>query len=486
MIRTPFESAACAALALLAVAQAAPAGREQGPAPAGGSASPSHRDPKAEIELARALQRRGLSFSAFFHYARIVEAGPNQPDFLEAVQGTAATGEALGDQVFAPNILRKAYGDSFARLPPDARSQIDYAVALLAYRAGELAEAAQRLHGVVPGSAPFARALLLQGLLAQRGQPEKAIEILRGVLRLSDEGTYRDLLRLREIAHLNLGRTLYGLHRYAEASAEYAAVPRFSRHWDEALFEGAYSDLKSGDKGSALGRLHGLHSPHLSDEFAPESENLAAAIYFGNCLYPQVREAVKRFEARYLPMRDQVKALLDPDPPLLAWVALLRGTPGLPSPVLRHLLKNERIDSMLGYLARLDDEASRVESAGDLPQGVERSDLREILASQRALAVQVAGKFIRGRVLDLAHLIDVLDREKEIIAFETAKGEKALLDGNVDVRETLARQRLLRPEMPTTGHEYWPFDGEYWPDEIGYYRYTLKNACPATPKDDSR
>jgi len=484
MIRTPLENAACAALALLIGAQAARARPEQGSAPAGGSSSPSDRGPRPEIELASSLQRRGLPFSAFFHYARIVEAGPTHPDYLEAVQGTASTGEVLGDQVFAPNILRKAYGDSFVRLPPDVRSQIDYAVALLAYRAGDLAEATRRLEGVGPGAAAFARARLLQGLLAQRGQPEKAIEILRWVLRLGDQGPYRDLPGLREIARLNLGRTFYGLHRYAEASAEYAAVPRFSRHWDEALFEGAYADLKKGDKGSALGRLHGLHSPHLSDEFAPESENLAAIIYFQNCLYPQVREAVKRFEARYLPMRDQMKALLDPDPPLSAWVALLHGTPGLPSPVRRHLLKNERIDSMLGYLARLDDEAARVEAAGELPPGVARSDLREILASQRALAVQVAGKFIRGRLLDLAHLIDVLDREKEIIAFETAKGEKALLEGNVDVRETLSRQRLSRPEMPTTGHEYWPFDGEYWPDEIGYYKYTLKNACPGTPKDD--
>jgi len=96
----------------------------------------------------------------------------------------------------------------------------------------------------------------------------------------------------------------------------------------------------------------------------------------------------------------------------------------------------------------------------------------------------VAGKFIKGRLVDLAHLIDVLDGDKEIIAFETTKAEKDQLEGNVNVGARLASQNLYRPEIPETGYEYWPFDGEYWPDEIGYYKYTLKNACPLKKKDE--
>src|SRR5256885_10404392 len=106
---------------------------------------------------------------------------------------------------------------------------------------------------------------------------------------------------LRELASIALGRTLYGLRRYAEASAQYARLPRFSRHWDEALFEGAYADLRNGDPGGALGKLHSLHSPHLSDEFAPESRKLAAVIYHQHCLYPQARATLEQFDADYLP-----------------------------------------------------------------------------------------------------------------------------------------------------------------------------------------
>ncbi|GAC1336221.1 MAG: hypothetical protein NVSMB23_00500 [Myxococcales bacterium] len=475
MSRTPpLRTTAAVLVSWLACAASAGAALQGGPP-----------GPDGGIERARALRQRALHFPAFFQYARIVESGPAHPDYLEAVAGAAAAGEELGDQVFAPNILRKVDAASIARLPAGARARIDYAVALLAYRGGDLEEAARRLEGVGPESPVSARARLLQGLLAQPKEPEKAAAIFRGLLQLRDPGRGRDLGALQELAHLDLGRTLYGLHRYAEASREYGALPRFSRHWDEALFEGAYADLKAGDKGGALGRLHGLHSPHLSDEFAPESELLAAIVYGENCLHPQVREALKRFRARYLPMRDQLDALLAAGPPLPSWVALLHGAPGLPSPVERHLRKNERIDALLGYLGRLEAEAARVEALADLPPGVSRAALREIVEDQRALAAQVAGKLIRGRIADLAHLIDVLEREQEIVAFENAKGEKALLEENVDVSGALARQQLSRPGMPTTGHEYWPFDGEYWPDEIGFYRYTLKDACPATAKDDA-
>ena len=99
-------------------------------------------------------------------------------------------------------------------------------------------------------------------------------------------------------------------------------------------------------------------------------------------------------------------------------------------------------------------------------------------AVDEQLIAQLAGRFVRGRLLDMARLVDVLEGDKELIAFETLKGEKEMLEERYDLSAQLASQTLRRPNLPPAGHEYWPFDGEYWPDEIGYYRYTLKDACP--------
>jgi len=448
---------------------------------------------KAEYYLAQSLNKLGLGFSSFFYYSQIIKAGPSHPYYFKAIEGALDVTEAYHDEVLGPNVLNKAYNDRFGSLPPEALSRINYYIALLGYRAGRASEAAQFLQGVPPESSAFAQAQYLSGLLVQRTDPARALQIFRSILAL--EGPkYRELAGLKEVCHLALGRTLYAMQRYQEASAEYGKLPRFSRHWDEALFEGAYADLLNEDAGSALGKLHSLHSPHLSDEFAPESLNLAAIIYHQNCLFPQVREVVSRFNHDYVPMRDEVRRLLEANPPVETFWKLVAPAgasasdlpPGLSLPVAvqHHLQKNERVDSMISYLRRLDGESAAIKADKTLTGTPLGLDLVDLIGKQRSLVAQVAGKFIQGRLVDLAHLIDVLDGDKEIIGFETTKGEKEFLEQNVDVRARLASQKLLRPELPESGHEYWPFDGEYWPDEIGYYKYTLKNACSPKRKDE--
>jgi hypothetical protein len=310
-------------------------------------------------------------------------------------------------------------------------------------------------------------------LLQQRTEPEKAVETFRALAVLP-----RATTELRELSLIALGRTLYGLHRYAEASAAYEKLPRFSRHWDEALFEGAYADLQKGDPGAALGKLHSLHSPHLRDEFVPESLNLTAILYQQRCLYPEVRATIARFDGEYLPMRDQMKSALQAELPLEEyWQMLSAGDSRLPPAVQHHLEKNERLSAMRAYLEQLEREAARVR--GEPALAALRDELLDAIVRQKELSGQLAGKFVRGRLSDMARLIDVLQGERELIAFETTKGEKEMLETRFDADLQLASQRLYRPAMPNAGHEYWPFDGEYWPDEIGYYRYTVKDACPA-------
>ncbi len=439
---------------------------------------------KAEYYLAQSLNKLGLGFGAFFYYGQIIKVGPGHPYYFKAVEGALNVTEAYGDEVLGPNVLNKAYNEQFARLPPEVLSKINYYIALLGYRGGRYGEAEQFLMGVPPESAAYAQAQYLSGLLSQRTDPQKSVKIFKGILAFDDSRNYKDLHEVKELSELALGRTLYGLQRFGESAQYYSMLPRFSRHWDEALFEGAYADLLNDDSGGALGRLHSLHSPHLSDEFAPESLNLTAIIYFQSCLYPQVRESIAQFNSTYVPMRDQVRKIVESNPPLETWWALVAGgQPGLPVAIQHHLQKNERISAMLNYIQKLDAEAARLKSS-ELAGGPLGVDLADLIAKQRSLVVQVAGKFIKGRLVDLAHLIDVLDGDKEIIGFETTKAEKDLLEGNVNLGARLASQNLYRPEIPETGYEFWNFDGEYWPDEIGYYKYTLKNACPLRKKDE--
>src|SRR6267142_159809 len=440
---------------------------------AAGSASGGDRA-TAELYEAQSLERLGLPFSAFLQYARIVQQGPAHPYWLKAMEGAAREAGELHDDVLAPHFFEKAWNEQVSALPKEPQARVNASLALLAYRAGRYDAAAGFAARVPADTQSWPEARYVAGLLAQRAEPARAVPIFTELAAMQNASR-----ELRELAMLALGRTLYGLRRYAEAGAAYARLPRFSRHWDEALFEGAYADLRNGDPGGALGRLHSLRSPHLSDEFAPESLSLTAIIFHQRCLYPEVRAALAQFDREYLPMRDQVKKLLALDLPAEEhWRMLAAGDPRLPPAVQHHLQKNERVASFRAHLAALDREAARIRSDGSLAGTALGDDLLDGIAQQKQLIAQLAGRFARGRLLDMARLVDVVEGDKELIAFETLKGEKEMLEERYDASARLASQTLRRPDLPPAGHEYWPFDGEYWPDEIGYYRYTLKDACP--------
>jgi len=436
------------------------------------SAAAARGEPSASFAQAQSLERRGYLFGAFFHFAAIVQAGPSHPDYLRAIEAASATAEQLRDEVVAPHLFEKIPADTLAALPAAPRARIAVSLALLAYRSGRHEDASRLLTQVPADSPAVPQALYLRGLLQQRTEPERALVSFRELTAME-----RAPEELRELAALALGRTLYGLRRYAEASAAYGKLPRFSRHWDEALFEGAYADLQNGDPGGALGKLHSLHSPHLRDEFVPESLNLTAILYQQRCLYPQVRAALKDLDDEYLPMRDRMKQLLAANLPLEEyWRMLGSGDARLPAAAKHHLGKNERVAAMRTYLEQLEREAGRVRGDGTLSAAL-KDDLLDATAQQKEQSERLGGKFVQGRLADMARLIDVLEGDRELIAFETTKGEKEMLETRFDAEAQLASQELNRPAMPRSGHEYWPFDGEYWPDEIGYYRYTVKDAC---------
>ena len=63
---------------------------------------------KSEYYLAQTFARKGMPVSALVTYARIINAGPSHPSYLQAVEGLVDV-QQLNDQNLVPNILDKAY-----------------------------------------------------------------------------------------------------------------------------------------------------------------------------------------------------------------------------------------------------------------------------------------------------------------------------------------------------------------------------------------
>jgi hypothetical protein len=73
-------------------------------------------------------------------------------------------------------------------------------------------------------------------------------------------------------------------------------------------------------------------------------------------------------------------------------------------------------------------------------------------------------------------LTDLLAQREQAnyLKVEIVTGEKDMIEG----------QRGLPPKRVTdvetsvaSGYHFWPFNGEYWQDEMGTYVYTTESAC---------
>jgi hypothetical protein len=450
---------------------------------------------KSEYYLAASFQRAGLPFTALVYFTPIVKAGPKHPFHLKSVEAFVALQELLADDYLVPSVLNNTYdqlADAWAGLPIEVLSRINYLMGRVSYRRGALEDAKQFLEAV-PESSPFhARAQYMLGVTLadprlpaaddaeRRRNAGHAVEVFEHLLQLkTPQLDFADTVNL---THLALGRTTYTLGEYARAVEWYEQVPRFSKYWDQALFENGFARFQNDDLGGGLGSLQGLYAPQFAGAFQPESWILSATIYYFACLYEESKAALLEFEKAYLPMAEQLKPFIESKDQELAWYYRLVADPKsdrLPRPVLNWVRANQRMLGLLAMLEQIDREKARLRDSQAFVSAGVTSEIVAALDQNRGTLEQVAGSLARSRLLEAHGTIVAFSHQAEIIRFEVAKAETELAEAGVDTRQILERQTLHRPKMPSERWKYWRFEGEFWRDEIGSYQYTLKRGCPA-------
>lgn len=447
---------------------------------------------KAEFYLGQTLEKMGLNQSALYFYGNILKEGPAHPFYVQAAEGIVDVAEKLQDDVIVPSLFDKEYNDEFTRLRPEYLQKINYLVGMQSYRAGRLEDAEAFLGTVPPDNAYYARARYLLGIVSiaqgqQSGNLEQFSQTALGYfnevlqLRSTVNLKYLELNDLRDLSRLGMARTYYGLGDYGNAVKYYEDVPRFSRYWDQALFENGWARFFNDDFGGALGTLQALHAPQFAGAFQPESWTLKSTIYYSACLYDEAKEALDRYRTNYSAVIGGIQPLLDEGREFSYFHALVSKPEQrnkLPRSVYNYLAANKRVRGFNAYIRSLGNEKKTVMASAPLKNTALQAELIQVIDQQRNILENVTGKFIQGRLVDAVNMVKHFDGQAQIIRFETTKAEKEALDRGANLQETLASITLERPVIPAEDWEYWNFQGEFWIDEIGYYQFTLRNACP--------
>ncbi len=436
---------------------------------------------KSEYYLAQSYLKAGLYNAALRQFSYVMKAGPNHPNYLKAVEGIVAVSEALNENFITGTVLDREYNDEFAKLPIEVLNKINYIVGIVSNRKNKRDDAVSFLGSVPSDSSYFARARYLLGVIqARQGENDKAVDSFSEVLKLSASGKvqYVDLADIQQLAQLGLSRVYFGMGRFPDATRAYDAVGRFSEYWDEALFENGWARFQNDDWGGALGSLQALHAPQFAGSFQPESWILKATVYHYACLYDDAKAALDGFEKIYLPINEKLKPLVESDKGNEFYYQLMaRDSDTLPRSVKNYLLANKRLVQFKAYIDELNREKEVINASTNFRGSKLQGELLSALDQSRDLAVQMTGNFVKRRLDDASKTIAGFDSQKEIIRFEVAKGETALLEARYNQKGQLEGQPIWRPSMPGANWEYWQFQGEFWLDEIGYYQYTLKNGC---------
>ncbi len=356
---------------------------------------------------------------------------------------------------------------------------------------GFLSRAKSLLMQVGEDSKFYAKAKYLEGVvLYKEANFQGSLESFKEVVRILNprKNKLRDD-RLREMAFFQLARIHYEHKQFSGALHYYSMVSRDSEIWLDSLFESAWANFRLGRYQKALGNLITLDSPFFRDEYYPEALVIKAVTYYENCRYPESNKIVDEFKRRYEPLHRELTALLARSQSPEGYYNQLLGIQKAPAggssgSMLRRVLKlalaDEDLSRMNASVLEMDREIRKVQRLGTefarSPLGMEMMDR---LTQGKADLIRRAGIMTKHQLDEQANILGDLIGQMMRIKLENDQAELEVL------RKVQAGEQDLGPAVLSyewsaatdDEKEFWPYQGEYWRDELGTYEYTLTWGC---------
>jgi hypothetical protein len=390
----------------------------------------------------------------------------------------------------------------------DLYYQLNYLLGRYKYHHDKAYEESIRLFNrVKPTSRYYVQAQFFSGIsYVQLRKSIPAVKAFQRIETALDEGVegVEDERRMQDLSYLSQARTYYSasIKLDAETNApsvdekKLSAAVRYwnqidetSEYWLDALFEQSWAYFMAGDYPRALGNIHTIEAPYFPGAFYPEAQILKAVIYFANCNYEAATTIVARFNKKYKPIRDELrKVLKDYEGEGKAeefykfLLEVQSGKTDLPPAikgVVEHSLSDRQLLRNIEYVKLLGREMETFQKA---PGGFRTSGLggyiQDRLAEARQMAVKNAGELAKLRYRRFVAELDEHLNNGEKILIDITAAQRNLLDEKLKAGQvSRAESKIYGMVNPDEEHQIWVFDGEFWRDELGFFRQVVESAC---------
>ena len=468
----------------------------------------------AQYQLAIALYRMKYYQAAYAIFSEIADK-PNHLKFNETLLWLAKLATDLPEPADIVERVGKYNDEQIAKFnnanQRDLFWQLNYLLGRYKYRQRQYDEAL-RLFGKVDASSKYyVQAQFFSGISnVQQRKSVPAVESFQSIVKAIDEGAegIEDEGRMRDLAYLSMARTYYSASvRLDENNAptidekKLSAAVKFwnkidstSEYWLDGLFEESWAYFMAGDYSHALGNIHTIQAPYFPNSYYPEAEVLRAVIYFANCQYDDATIIVAKLQQKYQPIYDELNKVLtrfkgeNQEEPFFKFLKQVRDDKENKTnkaelkdnikPIVELALSDRQLLRNIDYVKMLDDEGARFKKGKhDFQESSLGADVKDALQLARDLAVRNAGQLARERYQrNLDELNEHLRNSAKILIDITA-AQRNQLDQAIAGSQVTAAESKANIVKPDEEHVIWPFNGEYWRDELGFYRQSIVSKC---------
>jgi len=450
---------------------------------------------KAQFFLGKCLYHLKFYQAALGVFEQIVQLSTGHIYFQATLQWLAQLSRELPEPADIIGLVGR-YGNSIGVLQEfntaetkDLYNELLFLMGRYWYRQGDFPKARDFFLEVDNDHDLFVRAVFFAGITYVRER--KAEPSSKAFKSIVDK--FEDMLflnseeeRFLNLGWLSLARIYYSTKHWDSAIASWNNIPQSSEYYLDALFEESWAYFQTDQLDRALGNIHTLNSPYFDTAFYPESLILRAVIYFNQCMYEDAQKAVDDFSKEYQPIQQELAELMVKYQDNLAFYEFLgkvRDEEVDMSPRILKIIKTALGDRTLlrniEYVDHLDEEQERFNK---MPRAFQNSGvgarILQDIAAARSVAVDNTGNLAKSRYERLiGELVDLLNQATRI-QIEILNAMRGQLNAEIANEQSLTAQAVEAIEVEADEeHVLWPFEGEFWRDELGYYRQPIGSQC---------
>ncbi len=328
-------------------------------------------------------------------------------------------------------------------------------------------------------------------IFLKRNEPRKAYKYFEKNFQNTTGGEKKVL------ANISIARTLYQAKMWPEAVDFYKDIPKNHELYKNALFEQAWAQFRDLRFRAALSTIENLQTPFYDTYFDPESLLLRIIILLYVCHVDDLESSVIAYEKNFRPISKllsdwevdkktqaaNLKLISEADTNLKYTQAGLQKKyeSKIPFFIMRTALSSPYLKTHLQNFKTIQAEKNKFRKTM-LAKNKSFSIFAERVFSNRIKTVQkkMSDGFSRY-IVQTKKQMDDYNQQFDLVKYEAlnvrknyfkltstmSEEEKAKLTSVADKRDFYTEN----------GYRYWPFEGEYWIDEIGNYQFIGQNRC---------